>query len=89
MKRSQSATCIDLSLDEDAPAPQRRRTLGTEILRPGQDLGDGMLASGLADPEVEVIEPEERSVPRLVAAAAPSRLCDDEDLAVLGTTGQV
>ena len=89
MKRSQSATCIDLTLDEDAPAPQRRRTTGNDLLRPNQDLGVGMLAPGLADPDVEVIEPEEHSVPRLAVAAAPSSLSDEEDLAVLGTTGQV
>lgn len=92
MKRSRSTNYIDLTEEEVVPAAQRRRTIASSSLRPVEDLEDVMLAEALrasvvADPDVQLLEPEERQAPSFAAAAAPSD--DDEELAVLGTTGQV
>ena len=94
MKRSQSAACIDLTGDDFIPAQQRRRTVASGSRPHLEDLEDPLLQqalhASLADPDVEVIEPEPRSVPKSSGAEASLGEDDgDEDLAVLGTTGQV
>ena len=90
MKRSQSAACIDLTGEDWNPPPQRRRTVAS--LKPDKELDDLLLAqalqASLTDPDVEVIEPEQRAGPSFTPAADLEDE-DSEELAVLGTTGQV
>ncbi len=94
MKRSQSAACIDLTGDTYAPAPRRRKTAYGGSPDLVEDLDDPWLQqalqASLVDPEVELVEPQRQSAPTFTSTENQGKDADsDEELAVLGTTGQV